>query len=1024
MAESDIIQNLVFQLGQSQSDRSPKELDTHFADVDERTTADLLRFTKAFAELVRYYGNDPAIANGNWSNFFPDYTKIASVLKNEQANTPPQLGLFLAFLELYKQPKSIINNITTRHLDFYYKDVLRLDKKAAIADKVHLLLALKKNVAPVLISPEHLFSAGKDANNVDLIYAPTRETIINAAKVESLRSLFLDATGHGTIRTAAIANSVDGLGGKLAENDKKWSGFGNSTLPAAQIGFAIASPVLRMSEGERKVTISLQLKNLDRSKLNAISLNGAFEVWITGENSWLGSYGFVPTLSAEDLLEFSFIIPVTEKAVVDYNAAIHGYTYRAQAPIVQVLLKAGDENIGYNDFRGVTIESATVSVEVSEITSLQLESDDGAINPKKAFLPFGSQPSKGSRFLVGYPEALAKKLTEIEIAIQWKDAPTNFESHYDGYGVTIANTSFEAGIAFQDSGGWSYKSDPPLTLFNEGDAASLQNFLFIPNGSFVSPYVTEGMEVYALSYTNSLWAGNRARKILNRKSYLSSYQTILPEPQVGFITFILERDFLQETYRKKYVENAIAATKPNGTLKSLNEPYTPKIQSISFSYKASSSRVQIDAITLNDFANSDLKFFHISYFGQTREHGYQRQQIEAQIKTGINTAVPLLPKYDYAGELLIGLSELKAGDSVSVLFQVSEGSADPELRSETLFWFVLCDNYWKPLTRAEVLLDTTNQLLTSGIIQFMIPAEATTQNTILPSALIWIKAGITSNVTAVSQIINIRANAVEVQFVNDDNDPNHLLTALESGAITKFKNGLSAVKTVNQPYASFGGRAVESDPTFYTRVSERLRHKNRCLTLWDYERIILEAFPKVHKVKCIPHAKENSWLAPGHVLIVVVPDLKNKNASNLLEPKVDADTISHIYDYVKKQAGMQVKVKVKNPSYQKIQIDFKVKFHISYEFNYYKMQLDLAITQFLSPWANQGDRDISFGGKIYKSVLLNFVEDMPYVDYVTDFKMYSPIGSTTNKADINEAQPHAPDAILVSAPTHIINPVT
>ncbi|WP_201321969.1 baseplate J/gp47 family protein, partial [Pseudanabaena sp. lw0831] len=355
-----------------------------------------------------------------------------------------------------------------------------------------------------------------------------------------------------------------------------------------------------------------------------------------------------------------------------------------------------------------------------------------------------------------------------------------------------------------------------------------------------------------------------------------------------------------------------------------------------------------------------------------------------------------------------------------VLFQVAEGSADPDLSSEKLDWFVLCDNYWKPMSQAEVVLDTTNQLLTSGTIQFVISAEATTQNTILPSGLIWIKAAIKNNVNSVCQLIDVVANAVEVKFVDNNNDRNHLLTALEPNKITKLQNGLSAIKTVKQPYASFGGRAVETDSTFYPRVSERLRHKNRCLTRWDYERIILEAFPKVHQVKCIPHAKENAWLAPGHVLIVVIPDLKNKNMANPLEPKVDADTISSITDYVNKRSGMQVSIKIKNPTYQKVRVDFKVKFHLGNEFNYHKTKLDRAIIEFLSPWAYQSDRNLSFGGKIYKSVLLDFVEELPYVDYVTDFKMYSPIANTTNYNDINEVQPFTPDAILVSDSAHTI----
>ena len=369
------------------------------------------------------------------------------------------------------------------------------------------------------------------------------------------------------------------------------------------------------------------------------------------------------------------------------------------------------------------------------------------------------------------------------------------------------------------------------------------------------------------------------------------------------------------------------------------------------------------------------------------------------------------------------MRQLNPSDSVSVLIQVAEGSTDPDLPPEELQWFVLCDNYWKLLKSSEVVLDTTNQLLTSGIIQFVIPPEATIQNTILPSSLIWIKAAIKNNVTAVSQLIDVVANAVEVQFLDRGNDPQHLQTALETGKIAKLKNGISAIKAVKQLYASFGGSPVENDEAFYTRISERLRHKNRCINAWDYERIILEGFPKVHQVKCIPHAKENSWLAPGHVLIVVIPDLKNQNAINQLEPKVDAYTIDRITDYVKKRAGMQVSVKVKNPRYQKIKVDFKVKFYPGYEFNYYSNVLNQELIKFLAPWAYDSRKKISFGGKIYKSVLLDFVEDLPSVDYVTDFKMYSPREETTNYTDINEVQPNTPDTILVSDPTHIINPV-
>jgi hypothetical protein len=156
------------------------------------------------------------------------------------------------------------------------------------------------------------------------------------------------------------------------------------------------------------------------------------------------------------------------------------------------------------------------------------------------------------------------------------------------------------------------------------------------------------------------------------------------------------------------------------------------------------------------------------------------------------------------------------------------------------------------------------------------------------------------------------------------------------------------------------------------------------------------------------------------VLVIVVPDLKNKNAMDPLQPKVDADTISRITEFVRRRAGMQVRVKVKNPRYQRIQLDFKVRFRTGYEFNHSSGEVKKELIGFLSPWVVDTARDISFGGKIYKSVLLDFVEEMASVDYVTDFKMYSYIESQA-EIDVNEAYPETPDAILVSDYTHIVN---
>jgi hypothetical protein len=546
------------------------------------------------------------------------------------------------------------------------------------------------------------------------------------------------------------------------------------------------------------------------------------------------------------------------------------------------------------------------------------------------------------------------------------------------------------------------------------------------------------MKIHALHTSQSVWGKQAAfQSVLATPIYQPYRQTMAPhylrfkhfqpklDPKIqeGFLHFSLESHFFHSAYRMQYTQNVLEFSTGTATeLTLLNEPYTPTVQAISLGYKARSQVVNLSSSSLEEFSRPDLHFFHLSYFGHMREHGYQRARFEFLS----DTTVSLLPQYTQTGELLIGFANLQPQESVSVFFQVSEGSANPERNQEQVQWSVLCDNYWKPLARNHVVLDTTNQLLTSGIISFVIPQEATTTNSILPSGLLWIKGGITTHVDAVSQFIDVHANGLEVKFLDQGNDPEHLQTSLPHGTITGLKHGISPIKGIRQPSASFGGSPTEGSSSFYTRVSERLRHKNRCITPWDYERMILDQFPAVHKVKCIPHAREGSWLAPGHVMIVVIPDLRNQNRMNPLEPKVSANLLSNITAYLDTKTSTSLtsqQLHIKNPLYQQIQLDFKVHFHRGYEFNFYSGQLNQQLIRFLSPWAFHQEEDIGFGGTIYKSVVLDFIEELPYVDYITDVHMYTLIENEPNSIDVQQATPSRPDAILVSVPQHRIEPV-
>ena len=184
---------------------------------------------------------------------------------------------------------------------------------------------------------------------------------------------------------------------------------------------------------------------------------------------------------------------------------------------------------------------------------------------------------------------------------------------------------------------------------------------------------------------------------------------------------------------------------------------------------------------------------------------------------------------------------------------------------------------------------------------------------------------------------------------------------------------------------------------------------------------MLEAFPRVHRVKCLPHARgDGRWLTPGYVLLIVVPDLRNDNARDPLQPRTDAGTLDAIKKHVEARAGMHLKdrINVRNPTYQKVRLAFNVKFHRGFEANEYRKVLRAELTAFLSPWAFDAQIPISFGGVLYKSVLINFVEERRYVDYVTDFRLRSFTDTEDYGDNLDEVRAHTPDAILVSDTQH------
>src|SRR5260221_8284632 len=384
-------------------------------------------------------------------------------------------------------------------------------------------------------------------------------------------------------------------------------------------------------------------------------------------------------------------------------------------------------------------------------------------------------------------------------------------------------------------------------------------------------------------------------------------------------------------------------------------PYTPKIKSLSIDYTAS-AEFALGPTVRGPVAE---RAFHVEPFGY------------AELKPGVEPGCPWLPQYDFEGELYIGMRNVAAPENVSLLFQVAEGSANPDLAPEPVQWSYLSDNRWLTLQDGALLADGTRGLINSGMVELSLRPAGT--NTVLADNLYWIRAGIRRFSHSVCDIVAIHPNATVASFADNDNAPDHLGAPLPPKSITGPLMPIAGILGVHQPYTSFGGKLAERDASFYVRVSERLRHKRRALAPWDYERLVLERFPQIYKAKCLRADPITHPHDPGIVELVVIPDIKNRLPFDPFEPKAPADQIRDFEAFLEDKTPPFASVTVKNPHYVAVKVRCGVRFLPGQDEGFCRRLLNEELNRFLSPWAYEEGADLVIGGSVYANSIINFI---------------------------------------------------
>lgn len=398
-----------------------------------------------------------------------------------------------------------------------------------------------------------------------------------------------------------------------------------------------------------------------------------------------------------------------------------------------------------------------------------------------------------------------------------------------------------------------------------------------------------------------------------------------------------------------------------------NEPYLPQATSLTVSYSAHCSV----AISQTSACGS---MFHLLPFG-----GY------GPVEKNEMAQPTLLPYYPNPGNLYLGFSRLAPPQTLTMLFEMAASNA---LDVPPVRWDYLTYNKWQPIEPSRILSDWTNGLQNSGIISLSLPSYNPAHHTVLPPDNQWIRASVSRSPEQFPGTIAIYPQALTATWVNPSSTGEHLARPLPPHTINGSVQELPYIDTIDQPIESFGGRVRETDDTFEIRVGERLRHKDRAILGWDYERLVLERFPTIWKVQTLPARDPQGGNRPGSVLVVVVPGPDSTQSLDSTAPTSSSEMLSQIQAYLEGLASSFVTLYVVNPIYVRIRVSATVMFVEGEDPGDSIRRLNGDLVQYLSPWYYDAERAAKEGRYASEDNISEFIQTRPYVEALDEICFY------------------------------------
>jgi len=980
--------------GLSQTDRIKQISSLKYPQLLDNEFDALLKRSLEIASYLKFFHQSLSgelIGEGYFDEVFRKSFNRGQLGEHSDGNLEPSLAVLGSFLENLQQTTDFFNERWKDLPRWYHNELLGVLPKPLKGDNVWTSFQSIGDSSITL--PKGTGFKVDYPDNITNYYNLRDEVEVHDISIEKLYLLHLQKhlKESNSLSSLRAINLVD-----LVLRD---ANIQEANLLESGTGIRIISPVLLLSEGVRKVMIHcFPTSQESYGNLGKTSLNALFKINISTTDGWesIAEYNIIKN---NDELLIEFILPDSFPSTSGCTFEKHNFI--SENPVVNLYLNMDSSDFQKSKVDSFLISKVKLAVSAKGITNIKVYNELGKVDNSKPFAPFGINTEKGTWFTIGNYEISKKDTKKIYTNFYWEqlpDHPRGMADHYVEYGGNISNRSFKLEVRYLSDFQWKeVRGKNQFHLFDtESDTHQLSDVTVIgPVDIEKMPIVLQDEEEYDYS--------------LKSRNGFVNFRLISPE--IGFG---------EQLYRQVFTEQMMKNARKKKKFPSIKPPVQPILKRITLDYEAE------DIIDMRTTRDSDIG--RVQHILPLEEFA-----LKAPRQNDFIHFVPRIEDYN----LLMALNGVKENIRLSlfidVMSQESNGlyrSSIREKREDLREIRVYLGNpvYWKRMPLSFIVKDETMALLMSGKIEFQFP-DTIGRELYDDRGSLWLRIAFDkADADDFPEIKSIHVNAGLLEMRLPEVTDDQALINQQEGEIVE-ENLVPGLGNIVRISPFYGGWLQETSERMFLRIAEYTSHKGRAVTSRDYERLVLENFPEIAKVKCLISKQKTSGWASVHLIVFPHPHESLEEQQLLTPPHL----LYFIEKFIRGLTSAYVQeIKVVNPVYEQLIIRYNFKFKGYFSLKRKKL-LEQIINNCIAPWGFSSQLpEIGFEvdlKKMYQRIVHEFEGDMSFTDFSAIY-----INQTKQEFRIHEffylkdgihcddyiVKPLEPNSILVPAKEHIM----